>query len=100
MTPTPLPPARYWRESKNWASKLGRRGKVIAVTTVNLGLPELEDHLPYSLILVKHENNDLQLYMGGDGYEFKAGDQVKCVLRKISSQEKGLIHYGIKVIPF
>lgn len=98
-----ISPAKYWRETRNWPSLLGQTGTIMAATKVQFGLPELMQSAPYWLLLVKHDNKSLtpslHLYMGADGYSFKLGDRVVCVLKRFSSPGNGLIHYGIKVAP-
>lgn len=95
-----ISPAKYWRDSKSWPKFLGQRGQVIASTLVQLGLPELEDHAPYSLVLVRlgHpvEGKLIYMFVGATGSVFRPDDQITLVLKRFSSQGNGLIHYGIK----
>ena len=103
MTNSSIAPAKYWRESKDWPHLLGQTGIVIASSLVHSVLPELDDLAPYYLVLVKLSNPDdtssTHLFLGASGYKFKTGMRVQCVLRRLSSSQNGLIHYGIKVIP-
>jgi uncharacterized OB-fold protein len=98
-----ISPARYWRETQNWAESIGQTGIVVAATRIEMGLPELESSTPYYLVLIKYDNQktnkSLELFIGADGHSYKENDHVKCVLRRFSSPGNGLIHYGIKVMP-
>ncbi len=103
MTNSSIAPAKYWRDSKEWPHLLGQTGVVIASSLVHSGLAELDPLSPYYLVLVKlsnaHNTLSTHLFLGASGYKFKTGMAVQCVLRRLSSSQNGLIHYGIKVVP-
>ena len=101
-TPNSISPTKYWRETKNWSSLIGQTGVVVAATRIELSLPELSGSTPYWLILIKYDNAKIQpslgMFIGADGYSYKENDHIICVLRRFSSGELGIIHYGIKVL--
>lgn len=92
-----MQPAQYKRTTKHWNKWIGKTGKVIVATTVQVAPPEQARFKPYSYVLVdfgdeKHE------FMGSGHEVFVSGDLVECVLRKTTAgDERGLIGYGIKV---
>lgn len=92
-----MKPAAYWRSSKEWSKWLGRRGKVIVATMVTVAAPDQESLTPYAYAIVDFEGEKKE-FMGAGNAELRTGDDVECVLRKLSvSQPHELISYGIKV---
>jgi len=92
-----MKPAQYWRLNKSWSQWLGRRGEVIAVTQMQVGIPSLADQTPtlYALVDFGDMRHEF-LVIGQD--TLQSGDQVECVLRKLGQpDESGVIPYGIKV---
>jgi uncharacterized OB-fold protein len=86
----------YHRQNKNWSKYLGRRGKVIVASQVKVTTSRLEINLPYYLLLVSFAKEKKEL-MGVAGEDFKPGDAVECVLRKLDRAEKSeIIFYGLK----
>lgn len=89
--------ARYWRENKFWGDWLGKIGIVIVSSQLHVAPPGQEEFLPYSFVLVNFGKQNKEL-MGIPGEIFETGDKVECVFRKLDiPDEKGIIHYGIKV---
>lgn len=94
---TSVPPPQAWREQREWPSWLGKTGVVAGVTVVSVASPELQVFTPYSYVLVKFADGQHE-FMGAVGETFTVGDEVECVLRRLEQpDERGVIHYGIKV---
>jgi uncharacterized OB-fold protein len=90
-------PAKYWRSTQTWKEWLGKRGRVVASTIINVAEPHLKDMAPYSYVIVDF-GKEKKEFMGVVNQTFSAGDEVECVLRRFSVPEKSeLIQYGIKV---
>jgi uncharacterized OB-fold protein len=91
-----MKPAHYARKNKNWQKYLGKKGTVLSSTLIRVTSPELSYLTPYSYVLVDLGNEKKEL-MGVGNQILKVGDQVECVLRKISTASaESLIEYGIK----
>lgn len=87
----------YWRQNTSWSVWLGKKGKVILSTLLQISSPDQKAYLPYSFVLVDF-GGEKREFMGIKGEVFESGDVVECVFRKVSSpSEEGIIHYGIKV---
>ena len=86
----------YWRSNKKWNKLLGKTGKVITNTFIRVAPPEQEGLAPYSYLLVDFGDQKLEM-MGVAHQEFKIGDQVKAVLRKIKKENsEEILVYGLK----
>jgi uncharacterized OB-fold protein len=95
-------PAAYWRANKKWTAWLGQVGTVVAATQIRVSAPGLSEFTPYSYLIVEFTDPTAPAkrkeLMGVTGQVLVSGDQVKCVLRKISiPDDRGVIPYGIKV---
>lgn len=92
-----MKPAPYWRHNKAWSEWLGRQGEVIAVTHMQVAVPELSDWTPLSYALVDFGEERHEFLVAGQD-SLHSGDRVECVLRKLAQpDETGVIPYGIKV---
>ncbi len=92
-----MKPAMYWRASKQWSKWLGRRGEVISATQMEVAIPEISPWTPITFALVDFGTERHEFMVAGQA-TVQSGDQVECVLRKLSvPDEKGVISYGIKV---
>ena len=92
-----MKPAAYWRASKEWSGWLGRRGKVVVSTLITVAAPEQEIMTPYSYAIIDFGDQKKE-FMGAGHASLTIGDEVECVLRKLSvGQPHELIEYGIKV---
>jgi uncharacterized OB-fold protein len=92
-----MKPATYWRQNKTWSTWLGKTGTVVASTRVRVAAPNRTQLLPYSYVLVSFEDEKRE-FMAAGHEKLSVGDEVTCVLRKMSvPDEKGIIEYGIKV---
>lgn len=90
-------PAQYWRSTFQWQTWIGRKGKVVASTIIQIAPPELKEMAPYSYVIVDFGDKKME-FMGIGHEQFAEGDEVICVLRKLNiPNEKELIPYGIKV---
>ncbi len=97
MSQTLVKPAAYWRANQSWSEWLGRGGEVLAVTTIRVAVPELATSTPINYALVDF-NGARRSFMVAGQEKVVSGDEVKCVLRKLSpSDEAGIIRYGIKI---
>lgn len=91
-----ITPPQYWRQNKSWSKWLGKVGKVLLVTTLQNSSADQEKFLPYAFALIDFNGEKKEL-MGIAEESFVAGDEVVCVLRKLSvPDQSGIIHYGIK----
>ncbi|MBU1033336.1 hypothetical protein KKI22_00090 [Patescibacteria group bacterium] len=86
----------YWRSNKQWSKYLGKKAKVLAVSLMEVAASDQTSLLPYSYLLLDLGKNKISL-MGAAHQEFKVGDEVEIVLRKIKKEAKEeIIVYGLK----
>lgn len=86
----------YWRANKNWAKYLGKRGKVLAASMMEVAASDQVELLPYAYLLVELDQEKISL-MGSAHQKFEIGDEVEIVLRKIKKEAQSeIICYGIK----
>jgi len=86
----------YWRSNKNWSKYLGKKGKVLSVSMMGVSALDQTELLPYSYLLIDLGKEKLSL-MGSAHSEFKIGDEVELVLRKIKKEApQEIICYGLK----
>lgn len=85
-----------WRSNKNWSKYLGKRGRVLAVSLMEVAASEQIAFLPYSYLLVDLGDEKISL-MGVASQNFSIGDEVEIVLRKIKKEAQAeVIVYGLK----
>ncbi len=86
----------YWRSNQNWAKYLGKRGKVLAVSMMEVAATDQVELLPYAYLLIELDKERISL-MGAAHQEFMVGDEVEIVLRKIKKEaQQEVICYGLK----
>lgn len=86
----------YWRSNKNWSKYLGKKGKVLSVSMMEVSASDQTELLPYAYLLVELEKEKISL-MGVAHQEFAIGDEVEIVLRKIKKEASSeIICYGLK----
>lgn len=86
----------YWRSNKNWPKYLGKKGKVLSVSMMEVSANDQIGLLPYAYLLVDLGEERVSL-MGVANSEFAIGDGVELVLRKIKKEgQSEVICYGLK----
>ena len=86
----------YWRSNQSWSKKLGKKGKVLAVSMMEVAATDQVSLLPYSYLLVELEDENISV-MGAAHESFEVGDEVELVLRKIKKEAtQDIITYGLK----
>ena len=91
-------PVNYWRQNKNWSNFVGKTGKVVFATKIEVTSPELQSFLPYCFAIVEMDGEKYE-FMSEKGANLKKGDKVKFVFRRTSeSDSSSLINYGIKLV--
>ena len=91
-----MKPAEYWRKKDSWAGLLLKTATVVQSTHIFVPPKAQAAFAPYSFLLISIEGKKMEL-MGVPGQEFKKGDQVRLVLRRIASNsESEPIPYGLK----
>lgn len=86
----------YWRSNKNWSKYLGKKGKVLSVSTMEVSASDQTKLLPYAYLLIDLGKETISL-MGATHSEFKIGNEVEIVLRKIKKETSSeIICYGLK----
>lgn len=86
----------YWRSNKNWAKYLGKQGKVLAVSMMDVAATDQTQLLPYAYLLLDLGTEKISL-MGAAAETFAVGDLVEIVLRKIKKEQSAeIIAYGLK----
>lgn len=86
----------YWRSNQLWSKNLGKKGKVIAVSMMDVAATDQVSLLPYSYLLIELEDSRISV-MGAAHESFKVGDEVELVLRKIKKEAtQDIITYGLK----
>lgn len=92
-----MKPAQYWRDKQQIKDYLGKTGLVVANTVIRTTSPGLSHMTPYSYVIVDFAGEKKEL-MGIGNEVLLAGDQVVCVMRKMSlGASHQLIDYGLKV---
>lgn len=93
-----MKPPAYWRQNKAWARWLGQEGVVVASTLIRVAPEGLEQFAPYSFAIIEFDGGVRAEFMGLPEEKLNPGDQVQCVLRKISIPDsREIVAYGIKV---
>lgn len=86
----------YWRSNQLWSKNLGKIGKVLAVSMMDVAATDQVRLLPYSYLLIELEDSRVSV-MGAAHESFKVGDEVELVLRKIKKEAtQDIITYGLK----
>jgi uncharacterized OB-fold protein len=86
----------YKRYNQHWAQLLQKTGVVTAVTTVRVAAPELSHLTPYSYLIVKTGDSQIEC-MGAAQETFVIGDLVRFVLRKMGeTPDSEPLAYGVK----
>lgn len=86
----------YWRSNKLWSKYLGKKGRVLAVSMMEVAATDQVELLPYSYLVVQLGSEKLSL-MGAAHQNFEVGDKVEIVLRKIKKEASPeIIVYGLK----
>jgi len=95
-------PPSYVRANKVWSLWLGKVGVVSAVTTIRVASDAHAVYTPYQYAVVSFEIQDTSVsksFIVADGTPVAVGDQVQCILRRLSKpNDSGIIEYGIKVV--
>jgi uncharacterized OB-fold protein len=95
-----IKPANYWRRSKKWSQWLGCEGRVVAATHIKVAGSAHALSAPYAYVIVKFDGVKERKELMGAGHEqLRAGDRVRCVLRRNPSLDKaGLVEYLLKAV--
>ena len=97
-----ISPVKIWRNQKNIANLLGKRGKIISWTFVRIPPAGFENQAPYPVALVRLEDRNVIIAMVVDYTEkdLKFGKKVITVVRRVMQPDStDVILYGIKVKP-
>ena len=94
-------PVKIWRNQSKIRSLLEKRGRIVSFTTVRVPPAGFEDQAPYSVVLVKLDD---QCVVGQlvdyEAHELRIGQNVVAVLRRVKTPGKeGIIPYGVKFKP-
>jgi len=93
-------PVKLWRQQKEIRFKIGKIGKIISWTAIEVVAEKFSKHTPVLVILVEMENKEKvfgQLVYSGKDQVVKIGKKVKSVLRKMSdTHPEDVIQYGLK----
>lgn len=85
-----------WRENKKWSKHLGKEGKVLSATLMEVAASDQMAFLPYSYLVIDLGKEKISV-MGVSGESFTIGDRVQIVLRKIKKEASSeIIVYGLK----
>mgnify|MGYP003394589844 CR=1 FL=1 len=93
---------RIWRDTKDLNNFLGKKGKLVAYTTIYSAPSGFEHQVPYHVALVKFENGQTISCQIVDcsKKDLTPGLTVVASVRRIGmSQPHELIEYGLKVKP-
>lgn len=95
-------PVKIWRNQKNIAGLLGKKGKIISWTFVRVPPSGFENQAPYPVALVRLEDGKTITAQMVDYIEgnLKFGQNVVTIVRRTMQPEvSDVIPYGIKVRP-
>lgn len=93
-------PIKIWRNQKDLASLIGRKGKIVSWTTIRNPPAEFKNQTPYYVALVKLENgmSITAQITDCDENEPKIGQKVETIIRRtVPAKSEDIISYGIKV---
>lgn len=91
-----------WRKQKKDKFALGKTGKIITWTTINVAPPKFAPFSPYSVVLVELENKE-RVYgqlVDFEEKDLQIGTEVVSVLRRSGKVDKeDIIEYSVKFKP-
>jgi uncharacterized OB-fold protein len=91
-----------WRKQKKDKLALGKKGKIITWTTINVAPPKFASMTPYSVVLVELENNE-KVYgqlVDFEEKDLQIGTEVISILRRAGDVGKEqIIEYSVKFKP-
>jgi uncharacterized protein len=95
-------PVKIWRNQKKIVSNIGKIGKIVSFTVINISPDGFCDQAPYPVALIKLDNGEKLTAQVVDYKlnDIKIGRKVVTVLRRLrKSKDDEVIPYGIKVKP-
>lgn len=97
-----ISPVKVWRRQKEIRKILGKKGKILTWTKIQVASADFKKQAPYPVILV--ELSDNQRVFGQlvdyEDKDLKIGNTVVAVLRRLrKTDDEGVIPYGIKFKP-
>ncbi len=91
-----------WRKQKKDKLALGKKGKILTWTTINVAPPKFASFTPYSVVLVELENKE-KVYgqlVDFDEKDLEIGTEVISILRRAGAVDKeDIIEYSVKFKP-
>lgn len=97
-----ISPVKTWRRQKETRKLLGKRGKILASTTIFIAGMNFKKNTPYPVVLVEFSDKKKAFGQLVDFEEkhLKIGQSVVAVLRKVrDSSDESIIAYGVKFRP-
>ena len=98
-----ITPVKLWRRQAKVSSQIGKKGKIIAWTTIRIPSKEFTSQAPYPVIIVALESKEkMTLQLVDWGMEnLQIGQEIITVLRRLYTEDggDGIIHYVIKCKP-
>ncbi|HRN70146.1 MAG TPA: OB-fold domain-containing protein [Candidatus Woesebacteria bacterium] len=91
-----------WRKQKKDKLVLGKKGRVLTWTTINVAPPKFSSFTPYSVVLVELEDKE-KVYgqlVDFEEKDLQIGTEVVSVLRRSGHVDKeDIIEYSVKFKP-
>lgn len=93
---------KNWRQTKNINQRVGKIGKVISWTKVNMAPSGFENEVPYYVGLIEFQKGQREMLQFVDfDKEPVIGDTIITVIRRIGKPKPAeVIFYGIKAKPY
>lgn len=97
-----LSPVKIWRRQKKIREMLGKKGKVLTYTRVNVPPSDFKKYAPYYVVIVEFEDGKRAVGQIVDlvDKKMKMGLKVESILRKVREvSNEDIIAYGLKFRP-
>lgn len=94
-------PIQIWREHKLLHNYLGKKGKILVWTKINVAPSGFEHQVPYIVGIIQFEDKRISLeIVDCEENTLKVNQKVEVVIRKIGkAKSEDVIEYGVKVKP-
>lgn len=97
-----ISPVKIWRRQKKIRQYLGKTGRILTWTRIQVAASDFKHQVPYPVVLVEFKNKERAVGQLVDYQEkdLKIGTKVISVLRRVRrNNREEIISYGLKFKP-
>ncbi len=97
-----ISPIKSWRRQQTVKEMLGKSGKVVTFTNINVAGSEFKQFSPYVVVMVEFDDGEKTFgqLVDFEVEELQIGLPVKSILRKVAEHsEESIVNYGLKFKP-